>query len=158
MSIWLNPLLWYYWAPPFVWAVVILALSGDLGAVPTSHSIFKWVVSWFVTLPPHTLNQLHFKFRKAMHVICYGVLALLWLRALMASRPRLLKANIILALVLCLVVAVTDEGHQHFLTSRTGSLGDVVLDMSGAGFSSLLTAFYWKRRNSLPATAPRPYP
>ncbi|MGQ9688247.1 MAG: VanZ family protein [Desulfobaccales bacterium] len=156
MTLWLNPLIWRYWAPSVFWAIVIMVLSGDVGAVPNSHSIFKWVVSWIVTLPPQTLNQLHFKFRKAMHVICYGVLAILWFRALMASRPRRMGANLILALMLCLGVALIDEGHQHLLTSRTGSLGDVGLDMGGAVGFALVTAYCWRRRN--PAAVLRPYP
>lgn len=152
----LSSLWWRYWLPPLGWVVVILLLSGDLGAAPNSFSLFKWVVSWFVTLSPARLSQLHFLFRKALHVICYGVQALLWLRALMATRPGTLRANLLVTLALCLAVALMDEGHQHFLTSRTGSLWDVALDMSGAASFALLSRWYWKRRKPALAVAPLP--
>ncbi len=150
-------LVWRYWAPPVIWALVVMSLSGDLGATPTSFSMFQWVLSWIITLPPETLSQLHFQIRKALHFICYGILAVLWLRALMASHPHRLKANTILALILCLMVALIDEGHQHLLNSRTGSLWDVLLDMTGAVAFTLLAVCYWKRKMVVPLTTQPPF-
>jgi VanZ family protein len=51
----------------------------------------------------------------------------------MAQRPYL-------ALMLCVVYALTDEGHQVFVPGRTASLYDVALDSTGALFSHFLTA------------------
>lgn len=153
MRIWLNSLVLRYWAPPVIWAVVIMMLSGDLGAFPNSFSLVKWVLSLFVTLPAKTVSLLHMYFRKSLHVICYGILSVLWFRALMASRPGRLWGNFLLALVLCLTVAIIDEGHQHVLTSRTGTVSDVFLDLSGAVFFTLVAAFFgkWQKMEAVAA-------
>jgi VanZ family protein len=148
---------WRYWAPPLIWALVVMSLSGDLGAAPNSFSLFNWALSWIITLPPETLSQLHFQIRKALHFICYGILAVLWLRALMASHPYRLRANIILALIFCLMVALIDEGHQLLLNSRTGSVWDVILDMTGAVAFTLLAFGYWKRKLAVPLTTQPPF-
>ena len=50
----------------------------------------------------------------------------------MADRPYL-------ALMLCVIYALTDEGHQAFVPGRTASLYDVALDSTGALFSHFLT-------------------
>jgi VanZ family protein len=152
----LNALAWRYWAPPVIWALAIMVLSGDLGASPNTFSLFKWVLSLLVTLPPKTVSLLHMYFRKSLHVICYGILSVLWFRALMASHPRRLWGNFFVALGLCLAVSLIDEGHQFLLTSRTGNLGDVVLDMSGAVTFTLLTVVFQKRQVPAPAAAQPP--
>jgi VanZ family protein len=149
---------WRFWIPPLIWALVIMGLSGDLGSGPKSFSIVNWVVSWFVTLDPEALSLLHFRIRKMMHVIFYGVLAVLWFRALMASYPKRLNLNIALALGLCLAVAAVDEGHQFMTATRTGSLGDVALDMAGGVLFLFPAVSYWKRKNLVPSEVKAPLP
>jgi VanZ family protein len=153
----LYSLAWRYWAPPVIWALAIMVLSGDLGAGPKTYSMFSWALSWFVTLPSKTVSLLHMYFRKSLHVICYGILSVLWFRALMASRPGRLWGNFFVALGLCLAVSLIDEGHQYFLTSRTGNLGDVGLDMSGAVIFTLVTALFVKKQSPAPAGVQPPH-
>jgi len=141
-----NSLFWRYWAPPIFWALVIMALSGDLGSGPKSFSIVNWVLSWFVTLRPDTLSTINFYVRKVLHVVFYGVLAVLWLRALTASHPGRAVTNKILALALCLAVALTDEGHQYVVGSRTASWFDVGLDLSGGVVFLSLALGFTKRK------------
>ena len=40
-----------------------------------------------------------------------------------------------------------DEGRQWFYPSRTASIGDVILDMSGASLAALITAAVWRPRS-----------
>ena len=44
-----------------------------------------------------------------------------------------------LALGVCLAMALMDEGHQALFASRTSSLRDVALDLSGAAVAALVT-------------------
>ena len=74
--------------------------------------------------------------RKTAHPVVYGVLAILVIRFLaerngygVSPLPFRLYFK---AFVICVFVAVLDEGHQLFLDSRTGSLSDVGLDAAGA--------------------------
>jgi VanZ family protein len=127
-----NHFSWRPFAPALLWSVVILILSGNAGTLNNSFVPFNWVMSRLFTLDADTLARLHFYFRKMLHFFCYGVLAVLWFRALMLSRPHHLGANHLLALGLCLAVALADEGRQHLVPGRTSSGWDVGLDMAGA--------------------------
>jgi VanZ family protein len=133
-----------------------MALSGDLGAGQNTFSPFRWVLSLFVTLDPDSLNLAHFYFRKVLHVVCYGVLTILWFRALRASYPERFGASMILALLLCLAVALVDEGHQYLVDTRTASWRDVGLDLSGGVVFLLLSARYFKRNTVALTEAQQP--
>jgi VanZ family protein len=130
-----------------------MAVSGDLGSGKTTFSLFRWVLSLFVTLDPDSLNLAHFYFRKLLHVLCYGVLTILWFRALMASYPGRFWTNTVMALVLCLAVALVDEGHQYVVNTRTASWGDVGLDLSGGVIFLFLSARFFKRNMMAPVEA-----
>ncbi len=149
---------WRYWVPPIVWTLGIVVLSGGLGAVTNTFVIFKWVVSWFVTMDPRTLEMPHFYFRKFLHVVCYGVLTILWLRALTASFPGRFGTNALMALGLSLLVALIDEGHQLLVPGRTPSFWDIGLDMTGGLLFLFITACSWQKRNRLRAGMESPPP
>ena len=51
------------------------------------------------------------------------------------------------ALGFCLFFASMDEGRQWFYFARESSIGDVVLDMSGAGLAGLITCAVWRPRS-----------
>lgn len=133
-----------------------MVLSGDFGAGPKTFGMFNWLISLVVNLNPKIISLYHFYFRKALHVICYGVLSVLWFRALMASYPKRLKANFGLALALSLAVAVIDEGHQFLIVTRSGSLGDVALDMAGGLLFLFFLVSYRKRKLMVPSEAKPP--
>jgi VanZ family protein len=145
-----HSLVWRYWVPPVGWALFLMVVSGDFGASPTTYGPLKWVLATFFNLAPKTIDFLHPWFRKSLHVICYGILAVLWFRSLMITFPERLRINLILALLLSLGVALVDEGHQFLLTSRTGTLRDVGLDMVGAVLFTLIAARCWKRKVTVP--------
>ena len=149
--------IWLAWALPIVWTLSIMTMSGNLGAPANTFVIFHWVMSWFTTaLDSDTLNLYHFYCRKVLHVICYGLLTILWFRAWMVSFPERLKTNTFLALGLTLMVAAADEGRQYFVPARTASFWDIGLDMSGGIFFLFLIACGWKFRNRPSTTAPPP--
>lgn len=72
--------------------------------------------------------------RKLVHATEYGLLWLLWHRALRWRRPAL-------AALVAGAYAVTDEYHQHFVTGRVGSPVDWAIDVSGIAIAWLL----WRR-------------
>jgi VanZ family protein len=73
--------------------------------------------------------------RKLAHMAEYGLLFLLWLRALEADRG-------LVAAALTLVFAATDELHQSFVEGRNGTPVDVVVDAAGVAIAA---AFYRRR-------------
>lgn len=71
--------------------------------------------------------------RKVMHASVYLVLAFFLMILLnIISDHKYYLLTIIIALILCVVFAITDEYHQMFVAGRTGQTMDVVIDSIGA--------------------------
>ena len=91
------------WLPVAVWAALIFALS----SIP---SLSTGLGTWDLVL------------RKAAHVTEYAILGALLMRAV--GRP-------VVASVLAMAYAATDEVHQHFVPGRAGTVVDVAVDAVG---------------------------
>jgi VanZ family protein len=77
--------------------------------------------------------------RKAAHVVVFGVLAVLVLRAIRSEqRPR--RADLVLAWLVTFAYACSDEWHQSFVDGRVGHPSDVAIDMVGATVALALAA------------------
>jgi VanZ family protein len=78
--------------------------------------------------------------RKLAHMAEYGVLWLLWWRALGYGRPWP-------AAVIAVAYAITDEYHQSFVDGRVGSPVDVLIDAIGVAIAiSIATRLSRRRR------------
>ena len=135
-----------YWLPPLLWGAGVLAMSGDWGSAKHTLKLMKWLLSWVPSLSPAQIKLIHFYFRKAGHVLSYGILYVLWFRAFRGSLRYRLRKSFFWALGFCLIVALVDEGRQSLLTSRTGSIRDVALDLGGALLAGTLTGIFWQSR------------
>lgn len=115
------------------WAgLILVASSGLMSAEHTSRFIGP-VLRWMIPeISAEHVATVQFYIRKAAHVTEYAVLALLLMRALGGEAKRLVTSHIFIALALTLLCAATDELHQSFVRSRTGSSFDVMLDLTGA--------------------------
>ncbi|HUO05064.1 MAG TPA: VanZ family protein [Candidatus Binataceae bacterium] len=120
------------WYPVLGWCVVIFALSTTwFSAANTSRVIEPIFGMLFPAMTPAAIGVCHVLTRKLAHFTIYAVLYWLLARGPLAGRPGL-------ALLLCVIFALTDEGHQYFVMGRNASLYDVGLDSSGALFSRFL--------------------
>jgi VanZ family protein len=88
-----------------------------------------------------TLQLYHGYIRKLAHFTEYGVLAFLALRAFTGSAARYA-----VALVLVALIASIDEFNQSFEASRTSSVWDVLLDITG-GLFVIGICYLWRRRS-----------
>ncbi len=72
---------------------------------------------------------------KLLHALAYGLLAVLWCRALAAwplqGRPS--AAIAAAAVILASLYGISDEIHQAFVPARTAALWDWIADMIGSG-------------------------
>jgi VanZ family protein len=135
-----NRDLWLYWLPPLAWCGLVLLLSGDLGSALNTGKILKWLLSWFPPLSPEQFNLFHFYVRKTIgHFGNYAILYFLWIRAFRGQMGCGPGRAFLWAIAACLAVALLDEGHQTLVQSRSGSLRDVGLDLTGASASALVT-------------------
>lgn len=92
--------------------------------------------------------------RKNAHFSVYLLLGMLVVNALMVSfyeRQILKKQKISIAILACIIYAISDELHQTFVPGRGGQVSDVILDSIGAGIGIylyfLVTDFATKIRN-----------
>lgn len=93
----------------------------------------------FPSASEESLQLMHFYIRKAAHFTEYAVLALWAVRAFRRSSSGLLNRNFYLfSLGVVILVASLDEINQRFISSRTGSIWDVALDISGGVFAILV--------------------
>jgi len=80
--------------------------------------------------------------RKCAHMAEYGLLFLLWWRALGMGHP-------LPAVAIALVYAASDEWHQSFVEGRHGSPTDVLIDAAGVAVAlAAVTARRERRRAS----------
>lgn len=113
------------------WMVLIFQLSAtpDLRTVPLAQR--------FHLLPAvlglEMTNLLELVLRKAAHMLAFGLLARLSFRALQGARPSWPRGRLFAAsLFFTVLYAASDEWHQTFVPTRTGSVRDVAIDTVGA--------------------------
>ena len=112
------------YAPPLATMALIFALS----ATPDLSS---GLGAWDTVL------------RKFAHVTIFAVLALTLLRATRWRRP-------ILASVIAIAYAISDEVHQSFVEGRHGAPLDVAIDAVGIGLVALAWVLAARRRGGRP--------
>jgi len=95
---------------------------------------------------PAVSSDLDIALRKAAHMTEFGLLWVLWLRAL--PGPRVQAA--LSALAITLAYAVSDEIHQSFVPGRHASPLDVAIDAAGAGIAAAMWVASASRTRSAP--------
>jgi VanZ family protein len=95
----------------------------------------------------------HGYIRKAAHFTEYGILALLTIRAMILVGVGRSLMRFLPALALVLLVASVDEFHQSFEPSRTASIYDVGIDLTGGIIASIAAWLYLRWSGSPPRLA-----
>jgi VanZ family protein len=120
-------------------------LSTDAFSPAHSGRYLLPILQWlFPDATPAVLGLMNAGIRKAMHVLEYGVLALLWYRALRPAQGNWNAQVGLIAFALSTAFAGVDEFHQTFVPSRTGQLVDVGWDSLGAALA-LITCYVFQR-------------
>ena len=132
------------YAPLFLWIGVIFFLSSQQGSMSrTSVFIRPILLFLFPDAPEETLKIYHGYVRKFAHFAEYFVLAFFAFRAFRWSPSEFLrKYPFLVSLILVFSIALLDEFNQSFLTSRTSSIWDVLLDTAG-GLTMLGILYFW---------------
>lgn len=124
------------WVAVFLWMGLIFYLSHQPASA--SSQLSGGIVDFFINSIERLLPLInvdgsffHFIVRKSAHLMAYFILGMLVLHALrsiiMTSWKRLL-----IAFLLCVLYATSDEIHQLFIPGRSGEVRDVVIDSIGA--------------------------
>jgi len=124
------------------WGALVWGLGSDPFSHQTTSRFLGPLLAWL--LPDAAAGDLafwHGLLRKGAHVGEYGVFAgLLWV-ALALSTPWRAGVRAAAALLAVAALASADEWRQAHTPSRTGSPGDVLLDLTGG---SLALAVAWQ--------------
>jgi VanZ family protein len=131
------------YVPLIGWMVFIsFASSASFSASNTSSFIGPLIEWLFPRASPGTVVFIHSLIRKLAHFLEYALLGLLAARAFSGSPKRTFRARwFVISFVLIIAYALLDEFHQSFVPSRTGSIVDSFIDMSG-GIVALLVVRY----------------
>jgi VanZ family protein len=125
---------------------LVLAMSSSALSAEKTGGIISPVLTWLLPgLRPDEIILIHGTLRKIAHVTEYGVLGVLWRRALVRSGTVTPPAAGWVALGISVACAAVDETHQAFLASRTGSAADVLLDSLGALVAISMAGLGWRR-------------
>jgi VanZ family protein len=134
--------------PVIAWMVLMFAGSTDLlSAEHTSRFLvpfLRWLDS---TISIHAIVAIHFTLRKIGHFTEYAILAALLWRALRGTFTAIGKGTLAAGVFLITAAfAASDEFHQSFVSTRTASAHDVMIDCTGA-FAAVLLCWIFARRN-----------
>jgi len=134
------------WSPVLLSIAIVTSTSTVyFGAPYTSHPLRVLFEAIFGLVRNAEWETIHFIIRKSGHFIGYGFIGLAWLRAWWMTFPRShYLTDAALALLGCALMASCDEWHQSYLSDRTGSPWDVLLDCCGA-LTMLLLVYLFMR-------------
>jgi lipopolysaccharide/colanic/teichoic acid biosynthesis glycosyltransferase/VanZ family protein len=142
-----------YVLPPLLWMAVIFPVWNRALGSSKIYEVFADVFRW---LSPHAsrhaLDTAYIIFRKTLHFIEYGFLALLFYRAFRAGRgPHWSRKAGLLAAVAASAYGFLDEFLQSFVPRRTGSPFDWAVDTAGVLTTIALIAWAGTRRDADPS-------
>jgi hypothetical protein len=112
--------------------LVIFVASSNLGSAQYTSRLVLPLVRWLMpNVDLTTLMFAQFMVRKAAHVIEYAILGALLLRAFSVNPTRPHWHYAAFAGAIATAFAALDEFRQSFVSSRTASAYDVLIDISG---------------------------
>ena len=125
------------WAAVIIWMVLIFNLSSQVAEQSNqlSTGITEAIVKTIEKIAPNVefdISGFNHIVRKNAHFFAYLVLGILVLNAFRRNEIYGYK-NVILAIIVCILYAASDETHQLFVPGRGGQVRDVIIDSTGAG-------------------------
>ena len=104
-----------YWLPPLILMTIIFLLSSRQSIGVSQEESVNFIIF------------------KSLHVLEYALLTFLLFRAIYKTESWKLSLTqaLTLAAILAFSYGVTDEIHQTFVPTRTGSVRDIFIDLIG---------------------------
>lgn len=139
--------LWRY-APLIFWTIVIFVASSNAGSMSNTSRIIRPLLEFlFPSISELQLMAVHSLVRKIAHLAFYFILGALAARSFSTSLKPFLRRNwIAVSFAFVTMIAYLDEKNQSFLTSRTSSMRDVLIDVCGGAIALLIWFLATKSR------------
>lgn len=145
-----------YWIPVALWMGVIFWVSTQSFSAQNTASFIEPVLLFLMPwISQDNLDFIHVIIRKCGHLIEYFILGLLLFRAFRGdATERRIWQWTLSSLLVVLFYAASDEFHQSFVTERTASLSDIVIDTAGGIFAQAVVLLrHHANKLSLPKNA-----
>ncbi len=141
------------WTVVILWMLLIFNLSSQVAeqSDKLSTGITEVIVDTVEHVVPQAdldINEWNHIVRKNTHFFAYLILGILVLNALRRSGTAGMKSAV-MALLICVLYAVSDEEHQLFVDGRGAQVTDALIDSAGVCFGIgiyLLASKIGKRR------------
>lgn len=136
----------FRYAPLILWIGVIFFMSSGQASMSETSRFIRPFLEWlFPQSAPETLTIYHGYIRKFAHFFEYAVLAFWsWLAFRYSSIVVLRKYWFVWSFIFIALTASMDEYNQSLNAARTGSIYDVLLDISGGLFSIIILLIFTK--------------
>jgi len=136
------------WWPVAIWACFIFTMSTDSFSAEHTRWFFEPILRWLdPSLTPRQFEFIHHIIRKCAHFTEYFIFFLLLYRGVRGDRKGWRWTWGIAALFCAAGYSALDEIHQAFVSSRTASPYDSLLDSIGA-FVAFIALWIWFRRRA----------
>jgi VanZ family protein len=124
--------IYQYWVPVFLWVIFIFWMSTDKFSPQNTSSIVEPIFHFLMPKSSEqTLSMSHMFFRKIAHLIEYFVLGFLLFRAFRGDSKELRIQQWTSSMIVLMLCAASDEFHQYFVSARTASSVDMLIDLTG---------------------------
>jgi VanZ family protein len=147
------------WWPALLWATFIFLMSTDSFSVTHTGSFIEPILRWL--LPSYTTDQIdaiHYAIRKCAHFTEYFVFGLFLYRAVRSANTGWRWTWALGAWTIAAGYSALDEIHQAFVSSRTASPYDSLIDSIGALFAIVALYVYFRIRRPSPPPQAVPEP
>lgn len=101
------------------------------------------------------IYSLQFAVRKTAHFSLYFILGLLAFLSTVSYFSLPLAARTLISAGICLLYAVSDEIHQHFVPGRSCELRDVAIDFCGSALALLIAFLCFRLINNKRKRCPK---
>lgn len=133
------------WWPALVWAAIIFVMSTDTFSAEHTAWALEPIVRWLrPSVTRHQIEIIHYCVRKTAHFTEYFIFCVLLFRAVRGAHKGWRWPWGLTALFIAASYSALDEIHQAFVTSRTASPYDSLLDSAGA-FVAFAALWLWFR-------------
>jgi VanZ family protein len=129
-----------YWFPVFLWIGFIFWMSTGMFSAQNTYLFLEPLLRFFApSISQKEVVVFHIILRKLAHLTEYFISGLLLFRAFRnGSDKRREWLWAFSSLLVVVIIAASDEFHQSFVLTRTASLIDVSIDITG-GFLAQCT-------------------
>lgn len=111
------------------------------------------ILFFLSSLPGHSVPRMGFQYEDLfLHFLAYSVFGYTLGLAFLHNPPSVSSKRILLAFLIGLIYAISDEYHQSFVPGRSPAVSDVIADCLGSLFG-LYCFLTWLRRRGLSKAA-----